>query len=117
MCNESIDEEVNTPLQICTYVFKIQSEQEDIDDSDEIRTSIQSLLGPDHEVISASKMKFSTLCTDDSPVSQHVIKIKTKMPTHVATKFMGGEWVREDHVLFKASKPLIHTNIFRNNTK
>jgi hypothetical protein len=94
-------------LQICTYVFKIESDDEYRDDSDEIRNYIQLLLGPDHEVISASKMSFSTLRTDDSSsVLQHVVKVKTNAPTEVAEKFMGSDWVREDHILFKGSKPL-----------
>lgn len=99
-------------LQICTYVFKIESDDEDRDDSDEIRNYIQSLLGPDHEVISASKMSFSTLRTGDSSVLQHVLKVKTNAPTEVAEKVMGSDWVREDHILFKGSKPL---NISDNN--
>ena len=93
-------------MQLCTYVFKIESDDEDKDDSDEIRNYIQSLLGHDHEVISASKMSFSTLRTDDSSVLQHVIKVKTNASTEVAEKIMGSDWVREDHILFKGNKPL-----------
>ena len=109
--NKMVDTDVST-LQICTYVFKIESDDEDRDDSDEIRNYIQSLLGPDHEVISASKMSFSTLRTGDSSVLQHVLKVKTNAPTEVAEKVMGSDWVREDHILFKGSKPL---NISDNN--
>jgi len=101
---------------ICTYVFKILEDGEYEDNSDVMRNSIQSLLGSDHEVISLSKMKFSPLCTDDSSVFQHVIKVKTNSPTHVATKFMGNNWVREDHILFKSnSSPLVPINNSENN--
>lgn len=100
---------------ICTYVFKILEDGEHEDNADVMRNNIQSLLGSDHEVISLSKMRFSPLCTDDSSVFQHVIKVKTNSPTHVATKFMGNNWVREDHILFKASSPLVPINNSENN--
>jgi hypothetical protein len=93
----------NETPQICTYVFKIQyDDDEHEDNADMIKNSIQSLLGSEHEVMSLSKMKFNTPSTDDYSFLQHVIKVKTNSPTHVATKFMGNDWVREDHTLFKA---------------
>jgi hypothetical protein len=95
---------------ICTYVFKIKGDEKDADNADIIRSNIQSLLGSEHEVVSLSKMRFSSLCTDDSSVFQHVMKVKTNSPTYVATKFMGNDWVREDHILFKASNPLLPTD-------
>jgi hypothetical protein len=102
--------------QICTYVFKIQDDEEHENNADIIKNNIQSILGSEHEVISVSKMRFSTPSTDDSSVFQFVIKVKTNSPTHVATKFMGNDWVREDHILFKASRPasLPPTNISEN---
>mmetsp|Transcript_15372 Transcript_15372/g.31192 ORF Transcript_15372/g.31192 Transcript_15372/m.31192 type:complete len:119 (-) Transcript_15372:194-550(-) len=104
----------DTTPQICTYVFKIQDDDEHEDNADVIKNSIQSLLGSEHEVISLSKMRFSAPSTDDSSIFQHVIKVKTNSPTHVATKFMGNNWVREDHILFKAGRPSIPTNISEN---
>jgi len=110
--------EHDTTQKICTYVFKIKGDDEHTDNADLIRNNIQSLLGSEHEVISLSKMKFSSLCTDDSSVLQHVIKVKTNSPTHVATKFMGSDWVREDHILFKANRQeaLPNNNLENNST-
>eukprot|EP00957_Ditylum_brightwellii_P122190 9317824-Ditylum_brightwellii.AAC.1 len=108
MSTKSTAREDITP-QICTYVFKIQDDEEHADNADIMKCSIQSLLGSEHEVISLSKMRFSTPSTNDTSVFQHVIKVKTNSPTHVATKFMGSHWVREDHILFKASRPTSHT--------
>lgn len=116
MSTKSTAREDITP-QICTYVLKIQYDEEHEDNADIIKDSIQSLLGSEHEVISLSKMRFSTPSTDDSSVFQHVIKVKTNSPTHVATKFMGNDWVREDHILFKASRPSSLTINISENTK
>ena len=96
--------------QICTYVFRIQDDNENEDNADVLHNSIQSILGSEHEVISLSKMRFSTIAHDESSVFQHVIKVKTNSPTHVATKFMGNNWVREDHILFKACTSQLVTN-------
>ena len=110
----TMSKENETP-QICTYVCKIQEENED--NADIIKSSLQLLLGPEHEVMSLTKMRFCAPSTDDSSVLQHVIKVKTSSPTHVATKFMGNNWVREDHILFKdTSRPSLPTNI-SDNTK
>lgn len=113
MSNESADKDVST-LQICTYVFRIENDDEDRDDSDEIRNELQTLLGPDHEVISSSKMKFSSQCTDNSSFLQHVVKIKTNAPSHVAAKF-GSDWVREDYILFKSIIPFPRATISNKN--
>ena len=97
--------------QICTYVFRIQDDNENEDNADELQNSVQSILGTEHEVISLSKMRISTIATvESSDAFQHVIKVKTNSPTHVATKFMGNNWVREDHILFRACLPSLATS-------
>ena len=93
----------NETPQICTYIFKIQHDDDEHEDNaDLMKNKVQSLLGSEHEVMSLSKMKFNTRSTDDSSFLQHVIKVKTNSPTHVAAQFMGNDWVREDFILFKA---------------
>ena len=67
----TMSKENETP-QICTYVCKIQEENED--NADIIKSSLQLLLGPEHEVMSLTKMRFCAPSTDDSSVLQHVIK-------------------------------------------
>ena len=104
-------QEITVP-QICTYVFRIQSEKDDREeDPNETRESIQNFIGSEHEVYSVSKMKFGTICAANSSVINHVIKIKTHAPTYVANKFMGHDWVREDHVIFKAGRPTAAHNL------
>jgi len=111
--SSTIIKENETP-QICTYVCNIQDDE---DNADNIKRRFQSLLGSEHEVMSLSKMRFSAPSADDYSVLQHVIKVKTSSPTHVAIKFMGNQWVREDHILFKTtSGPTPPTNI-SDNTK
>lgn len=95
----SVKEDTTTTPQICTYVFRIQDDDENEDNAAELQNSIQSDLGSEHEVLSLSKMRFSTVSGNDT-IFQHVLKVKTNSPTYIATKFMGNDWVREDHILF-----------------
>ena len=92
-----------TEPKMCTYVFKIKGDDKHEDNADTMKDSMQSLLGCDHKVVSLSKMKILSLSTDDCSTFQQVIKVKTNSPTHVATMFMGNDWVREDHILFKST--------------
>jgi hypothetical protein len=91
----------------CTYVFAIEDDDEDQDNEALLQNVIQSILGSEHEVLSLVKMRF---CTNDSVEFQHVLKVKTNSPSYVATKFMGNDWVREDHILFKAKSPQAREN-------
>jgi hypothetical protein len=95
---------MSTPMPItCTYIFRIDSETEDGEaNPDETRTRIQSYIGSEHEVISASRIRLNATHTGNSTVLHHVVKIKTSAPTDVATKLMGDAWDREDHILFTA---------------
>lgn len=69
--------------------------------TDEIRSYIQTLLGPEHTVLSANRVKLhSSHGIDPTPI-HNVVKVKTCKPTIVANKLMGDRWKREDHVLFK----------------
>ena len=91
-----------TPI-TCTYVFRIDSEREEDEASPEgTRRLIQSHLGSEHEVLAADRMRFNTNVPDKPTIVQHVIRIKTCAPEHVATKLMGNSWAREEHILFKA---------------
>jgi len=102
----------NVTSQICTYVIKIQDDEEHEGNADIIRNNFQTILGSEHEVTSLSKMRFSS--PDDLSNFQYVIKVKTNSPTYVATMFLGNGWVREDHILFKASESSPHTKISEN---
>ena len=97
-------EEDNT-AKLCTYVFAIEDDDENEDNEAILQNVIQSILGSEHEVLSLVKMRFSTI--NSEPEFQHVLKVKTNSPEYVATKFMGNNWVREDHILFKAKSPPI----------
>jgi hypothetical protein len=94
--------EATTMLQTCTYVLRIDAGTEDGENPDETRSLLQSYLGSEHEVISLNRMRFNdTIYSDDSEI-HHVLSIKTRSPTEVATKLMGDRWVRKDHILFTA---------------
>ena len=94
----SVEVEEDTTKKVCIYVFRLEDDDENEDNAAELQTSIQSILGSEHEVLSLSKMRFGT---PDETIFQHVVKVKTNSPSYVATKFMGNDWVREDHILFK----------------
>ena len=95
--------EATATLKTCTYVLRMDAGTED-ENPDEIRSMLQSYLGSEHEVISLNRMRFNdsgTTYSDDSEI-HHVLSIKTRSPSEVATKLMGSAWERKDHILFKA---------------
>ena len=102
MSSGPIIREDTTP-RVCTFVFKIKNDAEELDDEELMKNGIQSLLGSEHEVIALDRMRLSRPSVDDTVLFRHVIKVRTCSPTYVATKFMGNNWVREDHILFKSS--------------
>mmetsp|Transcript_13649 Transcript_13649/g.19432 ORF Transcript_13649/g.19432 Transcript_13649/m.19432 type:complete len:128 (+) Transcript_13649:112-495(+) len=91
-------------MQLCTYVIKIRS-------LPEIHKILKSYLCSEHEVVSARRMKFSTVEIDDTDNSSIVkhdllqLKIKTRKPAYVASKLLGkNSWVKEHQgIVFKAN--------------
>lgn len=91
---------------LCTYVYRVHSESVNAEATPEQSQSLlQTYLGNEHEVVSVESMNLNTRRNVDSNsnVIHHVIKIKTHDPEYVAVKLMGDSWVREDHILFKAT--------------
>ena len=93
-------------MQLCTYVIIIRS-------LPEIRKILKSYLSSEHEVVSARRMKFSTVeiigdTDNNSSVVKHdflQLKIKTRKPAYVASKLLGNNaWVKEHQgIVFKAN--------------
>eukprot|EP00984_Skeletonema_dohrnii_P034607 scaffold33607_cov84-Skeletonema_dohrnii-CCMP3373.AAC.1 len=93
----------NAPRLTCTYVMRIErATEEDMTTPEQARLLLQNFLGPEHEVMSANRMRFNTIHTDNSCIDHHVIKVRTCMPEAVATRLIGNTWVKEEHILFKA---------------
>ncbi|KAL7455564.1 hypothetical protein ACHAWC_007098 [Mediolabrus comicus] len=94
--------DANNSSQICTYILRIDSEDDIQMSSAQVLTTIQTYLGSEHEVLSADKLKLHSPDIDSSAI-HNVLKIKTTAPSLVANKLLGNaSWVRKDHILFKS---------------
>jgi hypothetical protein len=82
----------------CTYILKMLFNG---DDPEVTREIVQQVLGPEHEVVSASSVLYDGSNSDrDSSIIHHVIKVNTPAPTDIANKLMGDCWVRKIHHMF-----------------
>ena len=83
----------------CTYIFKMEKQS---DDNPETTQSIlQHILGPRHEVVSASTLDFpNSTDPNDASVMHHIVKINTPTPDALATRLMGTDWVKKHHIVY-----------------
>jgi hypothetical protein len=73
----------------------------DDDNPETTQAILQHILGPQHEVVSASTLSFpNSTDPDDASVMHHIVKINTPTPDGIATRLMGENWVRKDHILY-----------------
>ena len=72
------------------------------DENPEATQSIlQRMLGPQHEVVSASTLSFpNSTDPDDASVMHHIVKINTPAPDAIATRLMGIDWVKKHHIAY-----------------
>ena len=83
----------------CTYIFKMKIHSDD--NPEATQAILQRILGPRHEVVSASTISFpNSTNASDSSVMHHIVKINTPTPDGIATRLMGTGWVRKDHILY-----------------
>lgn len=86
-------------ISACTYVFKMDADE--MSDPEVTRVMLQQILGPEHEVVSASSLSFpNSPDEDDAKWKHHVVKINTPTPDGIATRLMGEDWVRKDHIMY-----------------
>ena len=94
--------DANNSYQTCTYVLRIDSEDDSQMSTAQVLTTIQTYLGSEHEVLSANKRKLHSPDIESSAI-HNVLKIRTPAPSFVANKLLGNaSWVRNEHILFKS---------------